>query len=225
MDQVLAQAKLEVSATAKAWEPQRAYEKRLTAVISKDKRMPLLLVDHPRRLIFIYLAQAAKRRGGKATKSADVISGDENASDGEGLIAEPENEDAPPRRRSSRTRSGGPPAEPGQTEDEAGPEPITPKPRPRPKPVRKTTPPEEFSLPKSPEPAESLRAKSVGSEAGVNGFDNPKVSRKRGRSKEDEEEPVMNEGAPAADDPPADSLTNPPTPPGDIQIRRKRVRH
>lgn len=42
MDQVLAQAKLEVSPTAKAWEPQRAYEKRLTTVMSKDKRMTSL---------------------------------------------------------------------------------------------------------------------------------------------------------------------------------------
>lgn len=38
MDQVLAQGKLEVPPTAKAWEPQRAYERRLTAVMSKDNR-------------------------------------------------------------------------------------------------------------------------------------------------------------------------------------------
>lgn len=37
MDQVLAQAKVEVLATSKQWEPQRAYEKRLGAVMSKDK--------------------------------------------------------------------------------------------------------------------------------------------------------------------------------------------
>jgi cohesin complex subunit SA-1/2 len=38
MDQVLAQAKVEVSPTSKIWEGQRAYEKRLTTAMSKDKR-------------------------------------------------------------------------------------------------------------------------------------------------------------------------------------------
>jgi cohesin complex subunit SA-1/2 len=37
MDQVLEQAKVEVSATSKVWEPQRAYEKRLAAILNKDK--------------------------------------------------------------------------------------------------------------------------------------------------------------------------------------------
>ena len=37
MDQILAQAKVEVLATSKQWEPQRAYEKRLSTVMSKDK--------------------------------------------------------------------------------------------------------------------------------------------------------------------------------------------
>ncbi|KAK2460025.1 hypothetical protein APHAL10511_007948 [Amanita phalloides] len=37
LDQVLAQAKLEPSPTSKIWEPQRAYEKRLGTALSKDK--------------------------------------------------------------------------------------------------------------------------------------------------------------------------------------------
>lgn len=45
MDQVLAEAKVEISATSKVWEPQRAYEKRLGAIMSKDNRELLLL--HP----------------------------------------------------------------------------------------------------------------------------------------------------------------------------------
>ncbi|KAF7439987.1 hypothetical protein PC9H_000324 [Pleurotus ostreatus] len=37
MDQALAQAKLEASPSARLWEPQRAYEKRLSTAMSKDK--------------------------------------------------------------------------------------------------------------------------------------------------------------------------------------------
>jgi cohesin complex subunit SA-1/2 len=39
MEQALAQAKLEVSATAAIWEPQRAYERRLNNIMSKAKGM------------------------------------------------------------------------------------------------------------------------------------------------------------------------------------------
>lgn len=174
----------------------------------------------------MFSAPTTRKRGGKATKNADAISGDEEASDGEGLITEPENRDSPPRRRSGRTRRGDRAAvvEPEPTEDELDAEPITPKPRPRPRATYK--PPKEPSPPKSPEPPESLRANSVtlDTEGEVNGLDTPKISRKRGRS-EEEDEPVVNEGAEDEADPPADSLSNPPTPPGDIQIRRKRVRH
>lgn len=37
MDQVFDQAKVEVSATLKAWEPQRQYEKKLNNIMNKDK--------------------------------------------------------------------------------------------------------------------------------------------------------------------------------------------
>jgi hypothetical protein len=40
MDQVLAQAKVKVSATSSTWEPQRAYERRLTNIMSKTKGYP-----------------------------------------------------------------------------------------------------------------------------------------------------------------------------------------
>jgi cohesin complex subunit SA-1/2 len=42
MDQVLAEAKVEISPTSKVWEPQRAYEKRLSAIMAKDNRTLLL---------------------------------------------------------------------------------------------------------------------------------------------------------------------------------------
>lgn len=44
MDQVLAQAKVEIPATSKAWDSQRAYEKRLTTAMSKEKGLYLLNV-------------------------------------------------------------------------------------------------------------------------------------------------------------------------------------
>jgi hypothetical protein len=37
MDQVLAQAKIKVSATSPTWEPLRAYERRVTNIMSKTK--------------------------------------------------------------------------------------------------------------------------------------------------------------------------------------------
>ncbi len=40
MDQVLAQAKVKVSATSPTWEPQRSYERRLTNIMSKTKGLP-----------------------------------------------------------------------------------------------------------------------------------------------------------------------------------------
>lgn len=39
MDQVLAQAKIEVPPSSKVWEPQRTYEKKLSSIMAKDKGM------------------------------------------------------------------------------------------------------------------------------------------------------------------------------------------
>ncbi|KAF9463277.1 hypothetical protein BDZ94DRAFT_636599 [Collybia nuda] len=208
MDQVLAQAKLEVSPTSKAWEPQRMYEKRLTTVMSKDK------------------PATTKKRGGKAAKNTDAISGDEDTSDGEALAGERENRDSPPRRRSARTRGDRTVAidlEP--TEDEPELEPTTPKSRPRPRATYKKRLSKEPSPPRSPE-RQSQRANSItlDGEGEPNGLDTPKVSRKRGRS-EDDDEDIVNEGANEEADPGADSFESTLTPPGDIEIRRKRVRH
>jgi cohesin complex subunit SA-1/2 len=37
MDQVVAQAKIEVPPSSKIWEPLRAYEKKLSSIMAKDK--------------------------------------------------------------------------------------------------------------------------------------------------------------------------------------------
>lgn len=39
MDRAFTEADFELPATAKAWEPQRSYEKRLLTIASKDKRL------------------------------------------------------------------------------------------------------------------------------------------------------------------------------------------
>lgn len=39
MDQALKDAELEIPTTAKAWEPQRAYDKRLVTLASKDQNL------------------------------------------------------------------------------------------------------------------------------------------------------------------------------------------
>lgn len=38
LDQVFAEAKIDIAPTSKVWEPERAYEKRLTAIMAKDNR-------------------------------------------------------------------------------------------------------------------------------------------------------------------------------------------
>jgi len=69
MDQVLAQAKVEVLATSKQWEPQRAFEKRLGNVMSKDK------------------TPKAKGQKSKVSKSAAVVTSDaDEESEVEGLM-------------------------------------------------------------------------------------------------------------------------------------------
>lgn len=44
MEQIIGQAKVEVSSTSQLWEPYRVYEKRLNAVMTKDKGQCLLAV-------------------------------------------------------------------------------------------------------------------------------------------------------------------------------------
>ena len=78
MDQVLAEAKVEISPSSKVWEPQRAYEKRLSTIQAKENRkslVPYLLLDihlprqhkhrrrrEQRKRVLLQLRQAAKRK-------------------------------------------------------------------------------------------------------------------------------------------------------------------
>jgi cohesin complex subunit SA-1/2 len=202
MDQVLAQGKIEVSATSKVWEPQRAYEKRLTNAMSKEKG--------PTR--------SRKGKGKDATDGVGATTTDEEPSDGEGLT------DNEPERRSARLRGAhatAPPEEVGEQTAEEGLEPGTPKPRvpPRPRPTRKR---------KSPPPPMDNEDNAVAPDTAVQPVPTsplatgtettPKPSRKRTRDNEDDDMDVggAQEATEVRDTSPDD---------GEIRIRRKRVRH
>jgi len=92
MDQVLAEAKVEISPSSKVWEPQRAYEKRLSTIQAKENRECLVPYLHPdihlprqhkhrrrrgrRRRVQLQLRQAAKRKAkqnGHKTKVPQLL--------------------------------------------------------------------------------------------------------------------------------------------------------
>ncbi|KAJ7135430.1 hypothetical protein C8R43DRAFT_1020987 [Mycena crocata] len=218
MDQVFAQAKVEISATSKVWEPQRAYEKRLAAIMSKDK------------------APGVKGRKAKANKGdANALSEDEtDLSEVEKMVEE---RDTPPVPR-PRPRPRRLPKEKEATDenddggDQAGPsspDPMTPKPRPRAKATYQSK--ASKSPTKAPQASQELddvrspaRSASVLSDA-VPATPSNKTSRKRSRPIDDDEE---RDDSPhgsviAEDEVPAPEPT--PAVAGDMQIRRKRARH
>ncbi|RDB23493.1 Cohesin subunit psc3 [Hypsizygus marmoreus] len=212
MDQVLAQAKVEVSPTSKVWEPQRLYEKRLTAALSKEK------------------GPTGGRKGrGKTAKGATT---DEEATDGEGLTDDQSKEPPRPKpRRSHRTNPVETQDDLEQTGDEEHPEPATPKARIRPRPIQKK---EKSPAPSSPQavesepPARSPARGDVDEQPITNGVETPKPSRKRARPDDDDEtQSNLGDVSPdgAASDSHAPQATPPPPGDGEIQIRRKRVRH
>ncbi|KAJ7248617.1 hypothetical protein B0H12DRAFT_1123467 [Mycena haematopus] len=220
MDQVLAQAKVEVSATSKVWEPQRAYEKRLGTIMSKDK------------------APGAKGRKAKATKG-DGNTTDEDETDLSEVEKMVEERDTPPAsapRPRPRPRARRLPKktldtvdEPDHNDDQPGPSsptPVTPRPKatyrsqaasksPTKTPAK---PSQELDALPSPARSSSILSDNAGAElvTPIN-----KTTRKRSRPVDDEEEDVAQVSANPDEDIPAPS----PTPAGDMQIRRKRARH
>jgi len=207
----LAQAKVEVSPTSKAWEPQRAYEKRLAAIMAKDK------------------VPGAKGRKAKTSKGeGDASSEDEtDLSEVEKLVEEhdiPPPEPARPRPRPKRLPKKA--AEKIlEDEDQSGPpspELVTPRPR-------KTY--QSKSASKSPtkppaKPSKEVDALSPArseSPDGVAATPVNKKSQKRPRPEDEEEEQDDSaNGSAIAED---HVLGREATPAGDMQIRRKRARH
>ncbi|KAJ6481707.1 hypothetical protein C8R45DRAFT_1150698 [Mycena sanguinolenta] len=225
MDQALAQAKVEVSATSKVWEPQRAYEKRLGAIMSKDK------------------APGAKGRKAKAVKGDGLTTDEEETdlSEVEKMVEERDVTPAPPPRPRPRPRARRLPKKTPETieepdndddDDQArppspSPDPVTPRAKAtyRSKAASKSPtktpakPSREVDALPSPARSGSVVSNTDGTElvTPVN-----KKAGKRSRPVDDEEDEDGAQGGSVNpdDDPPAPS----PTPAGDMQIRRKRAR-
>ncbi|KAG6835657.1 hypothetical protein H0H93_016057 [Arthromyces matolae] len=218
MDQVLAQAKLEVSPTSKVWEPQRAYEKRLTTAMSKDKAA----------------TGVRKIKGKKVSGGATSDEGTDHEMVTENEGGEPSRPKPRPRpRRRTRASAAEIQDEVEQTADEAAnedPDPATPKARPRPRTDATATTPTAHEEPES-GVAQSPNAgtqngqgRQAASDA-ANGVETPQPSRKRARTDDEEEEQeaeatLLGE-APSNEVP---QLTPPPDD-GEVRLRRKRVRH
>ncbi|KAJ7094006.1 hypothetical protein B0H15DRAFT_799033 [Mycena belliarum] len=210
MDQVLEQAKVEVSSAIK-WEPQRTYEKRLVTLTSKDK------------------APGTKGRKVKVNKTdANMSSEDEtDLSEVEKLVEERATPPPPrPRPRPKRLPKRTAPVD-GDPSGPASPDPLTPKPRPR---AKATYSRKGVSASPRKAPAELSQeldapARSESPFADAAGFVTPVKTRPPKRSRPDDDDDEQDGGSHdsvvAEDDGPAPE----PTPVGDMQIRRKRARH
>ncbi|KAF8624731.1 hypothetical protein AX17_007062 [Amanita inopinata Kibby_2008] len=226
MNQALAQAKLEPSPTAKVWEAQGAYEKRLSSAMSKDKR--------PKG------RKGKKGAGGVTTTDESGV--EKTATEDEAGTAR----ESPPRPKPRRVTRAHPDVQ-AETETDTheapitngnGPEvddqlgPVTPKVAVRRKSAYRTrTPAKSKSPSRSPThepPEESPRlSPAVPSALGLQIGDmsdvelsvvTPKLSRKRQRTHDDR---------PEVDsiDRPVEDVVEQESPAGDLQIRRKRIRH
>jgi len=106
MDQVLAQAKIKVSATSPTWEPLRAYERRVTNIMSKTKG--LFHKSLSCCLLTLLSGTASKSRGRPAGKPRELATSDEELGEQSGEEAAPQGpaSQQPPRPRAAyRTRS------------------------------------------------------------------------------------------------------------------------
>jgi cohesin complex subunit SA-1/2 len=106
---VLAQAKVKVSTTSQTWEPQRAYERRLSNIMSKTKG--LLHKSHNLVCVDVVSGAGSKPRGRAANKPRELATSDEESGEqsGEEVPPPPPPQDPatqPPRPRPAyRTRS------------------------------------------------------------------------------------------------------------------------
>ncbi|KAI0031520.1 hypothetical protein K488DRAFT_51948 [Vararia minispora EC-137] len=231
LEQALALAKLEVSATAPAWEPVRAYERRLNNIMAKAKGKPPLCATIL-ALTHFTIDAGGSSRNRKVGKAAEPTTSDE-----EGLAHSPdEGEEAapppPPQARRPRARpvrrnrrdGSAAPSEPdGGDDSEAQEQEDT-----RPARARRT----DSSPQKTPRrgtPSMAVDEPDVDATPRVN------ASRKRGREDEEEaaEEKVADDEAlsPLSPAPSGDTIPSPPlsqassTGGGAMRIGRKRARH
>ncbi|KAI1786918.1 hypothetical protein LXA43DRAFT_975514 [Ganoderma leucocontextum] len=238
LDNIIAQSKLEISPTSKPWEPYRAYEKKLSAALTKEK------------------GPGRRGRKRKDAKSAELVTTDEEggeASEVEDMMVNG-NADKPARRNPTRraAQNGGfSEDEPGVTEDEqeAAAATTTPKARPKPRPVRqrangareespvRTQSPTSARQSKSSTPLSSNRGSASPKEPEEHEEpvepeesqdpETPKASRKRARSddEEQEDEEMADATTNGLDDDDDAEEASPETQASELKIRRKRVRH
>jgi len=216
MDQVLAEAKVEISPSSKVWEPQRAYEKRLSTIQAKENRKSLILFIC--FLVFIATsAQAPKAKRAKKKGAAAAASGGEEESE-----AERTQDEAPPRPKSRRVTRANPDADTAEegTGDEHAP--VTPKARPRPRPKatshRKTREATAEVDEVEPSEAGSPLDALTPSEGPVEAEDTqtPRSSLKRPRTDDDDDDDEVAPNGTAGSE--TEGIP-------DIQVRRKRIRH
>ena len=213
MDQIFEIAKIAVLPNLKLWEPQKAYEKRLGAIMAKENREFLESIGSIVVLLTILPAHAPKtKRTRKKAGTGDDETDGEVADEAGGMHKQRTS------RRVTRSNPSG-----GMDESTGDEEPATPKakPRPRPRPVRRQKTPSEtgaaeenvtmvesFNFPaSSSSPSRVQEAEEIVT---------PQSSRKRPRNEDEEmsEAPNGRESAP---------LGSPEEP--EIEVRRKRVRH
>ncbi|KIL63611.1 hypothetical protein M378DRAFT_107004 [Amanita muscaria Koide BX008] len=258
MDQALAQAKLEVPPTSKIWEPQRAYEKRLSTAMSKNKSGD---------------AKARKRKeaaGVTDESENERIATDDEAVDG-WARASPAVQPPPSRPRPRRVTRAHPDVQDVQPEAEVQDgnadntmttngaqandedfDPTTPQKLVRQKSAYRTRTPAKSSSPPPPLPPPDHEVPAARDMDDMDGMDDgpsrqpsqdpsainvsyfddvsygglavvtPRLSRKRPRPEEDNHQPEQE----THDD--TDLVLEEAgliTPVGDLQIRRKRIRH
>ncbi|TFK53082.1 hypothetical protein OE88DRAFT_1718118 [Heliocybe sulcata] len=203
MEQVLAQAKVQPSATSKPWEPQRLYEKRLGNVVSKDK------------------AATSKPRKKKALKSTELASSDDDEEhEVAGLAGEtaaPVKSRPRPRRVTRATAAELTSEESELTEDPSGNEAAnvsTPNARNK----------RGASVHSEEHPSPLASPTQLKYSALTNGHTTPKQVQKRARS-EDEESVLSGLSSGLGSEGRDVSVSRPPVVEGEIQIKRKRIRH
>lgn len=225
MDQVFAEAKIEITPTSKLWEPERAYEKRLTTIMGKDNGK-LFVIFFVSLFSPCLLAQVPKvKKPRKSGKSEAAAASSAEESEGERTLDEAEA--APrPRPKPRRVTRANPVIEEATIDEGNEPGPVTPKARPRPRPIHQNKTPTGSLLgsdngqkSRSGSPLPSFTpSDGEGEQGGPNNeVVTPQSSLKRPRADDE----VLDAPNGTSD---SDDLVDVNGTP-DMQIRRKRIRH
>ncbi|KAG0699163.1 hypothetical protein DFH29DRAFT_1070800 [Suillus ampliporus] len=216
VDQVLAQAKIEVPPSSKIWEPQRAYEKKLSSIMTKDKGT-------------FSLPGGAKGRKAKGAKSTAMVTSDESESEPE---PQPAEQDPAPKPLPVR-RPTSPLSELETSDPEAGEQKLAEEEIEKPEAEPEAEPEEEQATPKNRPRPQATYGRSPTKTPSVPNVSNgvtPISTRKRPRTDEDDEdagEKIEVEAIEANGDAntSGDEAPREESPSNGIVFRRKRARH